>query len=51
MIDIDATIDKAPPEYKDVLKAEKETYTRIHETTKAELKRTAHFGAAAHPGQ
>lgn len=35
MIDIDATIDKAPPEYKDVLKAEKETYTRIHETTKA----------------
>ena len=37
MIDIDATIDKAPPEYKDVLKAEKETYTRIHETTKAVL--------------
>jgi trimethylamine---corrinoid protein Co-methyltransferase len=37
MIDIDATIDTAPPEYKDVLKAEKETYTRIHETTKAVL--------------
>jgi len=30
MIDIDATIDKAPPEYKDALKAEKETYTRIN---------------------
>ena len=37
MIDIDASIDKAPPEYKDALKAEKETYTRIHETTKAVL--------------
>jgi len=37
MIDIDATIDKAPPEYKNALKAEKETYTRIHETTKAVL--------------
>ena len=37
MIDIDASIDKAPPEYKDALKAEKETYTSIHETTKAVL--------------
>jgi len=37
MIDIDASIDKAPPEYKDALKAEKKTYTRIHETTKAVL--------------
>ena len=37
MIDIDASIDKAPPEYKNALKAEKETYTRIHETTKAVL--------------
>ena len=37
MIDIDATIDKAPPEYKNDLKAEKESYTRIHETTKAVL--------------
>ena len=37
MINIDATIDKAPPEYKDPLKAEKESYTRIHETAKAVL--------------
>lgn len=37
MIDIDPTIDKAAPEYKNALKAEKETYTRIHETTKAVL--------------
>jgi trimethylamine--corrinoid protein Co-methyltransferase len=37
MINIDATIDKAPPEYKNDLKAEKESYTRIHETTKAVL--------------
>ena len=37
MINIDATIDKAPNEYKDALKAEKEAYTRIHETTKAVL--------------
>ena len=37
MIDIDASIDKAPPEYKDALKAEKKTYTRIHEITKAVL--------------
>ena len=37
MIDIDASIDKAPPKHKDALKVEKETYTRIHETTKAVL--------------
>ncbi len=37
MIDIETSIDKAPTEYKNVLKAEKETYTRIHEITKAVL--------------
>ncbi len=37
MIDIDATIHKAPPEYKNALKAEKEAYTRIHKSTKAVL--------------
>jgi len=37
MIDIDAAIDKAPPEYKEALKAEKNTYARIYETTKAVL--------------
>ena len=34
MIDIDAKIDEALPEYKNALQAEKETYARIHETTK-----------------
>lgn len=37
MIDIDAKIDEALPEYKNALQAEKETYARIHETTKAVL--------------
>ena len=37
MIDIDAKIDEALPEYKNALKAEKEAYARIHETTKAVL--------------
>ncbi|MBW2657092.1 MAG: trimethylamine methyltransferase family protein [Deltaproteobacteria bacterium] len=37
MIDIDAKIDEALPEYKNALQAEKETYVRIHETTKAVL--------------
>jgi trimethylamine--corrinoid protein Co-methyltransferase len=33
----DAKIDEALPEYKNALQAEKETYARIHETTKAVL--------------
>jgi trimethylamine:corrinoid methyltransferase-like protein len=37
MMNIDTSIDKAPPEYRGALKAEKETYTRIHETTKVVL--------------
>ncbi len=37
MINIDILIDKAPPEYKGALKAEKETYKRIHEITKVVL--------------
>jgi trimethylamine--corrinoid protein Co-methyltransferase len=37
MIDIDAKIDEALPDYKNALQAEKETYARIHETTKAVL--------------
>ena len=37
MIDIDAKIDEALPEYKNALQAEKKTYARIHETTKAVL--------------
>ncbi|MEJ2170555.1 MAG: trimethylamine methyltransferase family protein [Desulfobacterales bacterium] len=37
MIDIDAAIDRSPVEYRDALSAEKRTYERIHETTKAVL--------------
>ena len=37
MLDIDKMIHMASPEYQDALTAEKETYARIHETTKAVL--------------
>ena len=37
MIDIDAAIKKAPKEYQQALLAEKQSYERIHETTKAVL--------------
>ena len=37
MIDIDAAIEKAPKEYQEALLIEKQSYERIHDTTKAVL--------------
>ena len=37
IVDIDAAIEKAPAEYGDALRAERQTYERIHDTTKAVL--------------
>ncbi len=37
MIDIDAAIERAPAEYHEALNVEKQTYERIHDTTKAVL--------------
>jgi trimethylamine--corrinoid protein Co-methyltransferase len=37
MIDIDAAIEKAPKEYQEALLMEKQSYERIHDTTKAVL--------------
>ena len=37
MIDIDAAVEKAPKEYQEALVKEKQSYERIHETTKAVL--------------